>query len=199
MKTKPDHTVTVAHDYQCPWCWISMWQSKMFRSDFPRLSLDWVGYELLPDMSEAPKTRPQPSERFLSLLREERLEMRLPFPEIVTTRKALEGAEFFKARAPELFDAYNETVYEAFWTNHEDISDMSVLTALAASAGASPEEFASSVQEGIYGSEVIRWDEKKEADAVTHLTTFKFKGEQCAEAAYPEIRAMAARHSARHC
>jgi predicted DsbA family dithiol-disulfide isomerase len=54
-------TVTIAHDYQCPWCWIGLLQAKRLKQEFPSIALDWQGYELLPGMRpDRPKSVPRP-------------------------------------------------------------------------------------------------------------------------------------------
>lgn len=116
--------VIVAHDYQCPWCYLSFFQARRLVQEFPRLELNWQGYELLPQArTEDQGTRPKASLRFYKLAETDRLSLPPAWPVITNSHLALLGAEFFKKYHPENFDKYNETIYRAFWEKGQDISD----------------------------------------------------------------------------
>lgn len=188
-------SVTIAHDYQCPWSWVSLFQARRLKRDFPQIDQDWRGYELLPGtLASSFGTRPAPSERFLEHARTEEVPLPDRMPFIVSTHSALEGAEYVKDTARNRFDAYNEAVYRALWERSEDISDMDVLGAIARGIGFDGPRFSEAIASRQYGDTIISFDEGALADGITHVTTFRFRGEQCAEASYSTVSEMAERY-----
>ncbi|MDR3710862.1 MAG: DsbA family protein [Capsulimonadaceae bacterium] len=197
-------TVIIAHDYLCPWCWIGLFQAKRLKEEFPEIKQDWRGYELLPEaLGPLPEYKPKPHDpnkppSRLQLLAE--LDG-IPIPSnrtigVVRTHDALQSAEFVKERAPDLFDAFNEAVYRAFWERSEDISDRDVLEHIASGAGLDGARLRAEIEEKRYSSRIIGFDDDAYARDITHVPTFVFRGERCAEAPYSTIRLMAERFRA---
>lgn len=195
-------TVVVAHDYICPWCWVGYFQAVRLKNEFPQLSFDWRGYELLPegrfDIPEFKGPKPRDPSRPLS-----RFELHAqsegvpynPFRTIgaVRSHNALEGAEFAKQFGEDAFDKYNEGVYRAYWEGMKDISSLDVLSEAAAGAGLDPAEFAKAVSERKFEDKIVPFDDEAYADDITHVPTFQFRGERAAEAPYSTIRDLAQR------
>jgi predicted DsbA family dithiol-disulfide isomerase len=193
--------VTIAHDYLCPWCWVGFFHAQRLNQEFPQIQQDWRGYELLPeelgplpDYKPHPRDPSQPPTRFEAFAEAEGH----PVPEgrtigVIRTHNALEGAEFVKEHAPDCFDRYNEAVYRAFWERSEDISDLDVLGSIAHNAGVEKEPFIEAIRAKQYHHKIVRFDADAYADDITHVPTFKFRGERCAEAPYTTIREMAER------
>jgi predicted DsbA family dithiol-disulfide isomerase len=209
LYAKEDHvnqekklSVTIAQDYLCPWCWVGFFQAKRLREEFPQIAQDWRGYELLPEeLGPLPEYNPKPRDpdappsRFELFAKAEGH----PVPEgrtigIIRTHNALEGAAFAQEQAPDCFDRYNEAVYRAFWERSEDISDLGVLGAIAHNAGLDKNAFLEAVRAKKYHSEIVRFDDDAYAADITHVPTFKFRGERCAEAPYTTIRELAERY-----
>lgn len=195
-------SVTIAHDYLCPWCWVGFFQAQRLREEFPQINQVWRGFELLPeelgplpDYTPQPKDPAAPPSRFELFSQAESA----PVPEgrtigVVRTHNALEGAAYAQDKAPERFDAYNEAVYRAFWERSEDISDLDVLGRLAEGAGLDRAAFLQAVSSKAYYPEIVRFDDDAYAADVTHVPTFLFRGERCAEAPYTTIRDLAQRY-----
>ena len=195
-------TVTIAHDYLCPWCWVGFIQAKRLGEEFPQVKQVWRGFELLPEeLGPLPDSKPHPKDpdappsRFELFSRAEGA----PVPEgrtigVIRTHDALEGAAYAQDKEPERFDAYNEAVYRAFWERSEDISDLDVLGELAGGAGLDREAFRGAVSSKAYYNEIVRFDDDAYAADVTHVPTFLFRGERCAEAPYSIIRDLAQRY-----
>lgn len=194
--------VTIAHDYLCPWCWVGFFQAKHLKKEFPQIRQIWRGFEMLPeelgplpDYAPQPKAAHTPPSRFDLFSQAEGF----PVPEgrtigIVRTHFALEGAAYLQDREPERFDAYNEAVYRTFWERSEDISDLDVLGRLAEGAGLNQTEFRAAVSSKAYYDQIVRFDDDAYAADVTHVPTFLFRGERCAEAPYSTIRELAERY-----
>ena len=194
--------VTIAHDYLCPWCWVGFFQAKRLKEEFPRIHQVWRGFELLPEelgplpeFPTAPKDPDAPPSRFELFSQAEGAPVPLGRTiGAVRTHFALEGAAYVQHKAPELFDAYNEAVYRAFWERSEDISTLEVLGRLAESVGLAVADFLSAVSSNAYFEEIVRFDADAYAADVRHVPTFIFRGERCAEAPYATIRELAERH-----
>lgn len=201
MATNDTLTVSVMHDYLCPWCWVGFFQAQKLAAEFPQLTLNWVGAELLPEeLGPLPEHKPTPKDpnappsRFELFAQSEGV----PLTEnrtigVVRTHFALEGAEYVKDKAPAAFDAYNEAVYRAFWERSEDISNLDVLCPLAAGVGLDADDFLRAVSSKTYHDKIIRFDDDAYAADITHVPTFAFRGERCAEAPYEIIRDLASR------
>lgn len=190
-------SVIIAHDYQCPWCYLAFFQFERLKKEFPRLVFEWKGYELLPQARTEDKViRPQPSERFKELAAIDDLPTPTAWPVVTNSHAALEGAEFVKKNRPELFSEYNESIYRAFWEEGKDISNHNTLAVIAEQVGIKKEDFLQAVSEKKYAKNIIPFKEAAYASGITHVTTFRFLGEQCAEATYSTISEMAKRHLA---
>jgi predicted DsbA family dithiol-disulfide isomerase len=189
-------TVTVAHDYICPWCWVGFFHAKQLCSEFPDITLDWKGYELLPEgrfeppvfspIEEDPNRAPSRFELFAQ-------SEGIPFDPkgpigFVYSHNALEGAEYAKAQGKLEFEAYNEGVYRAYWQQHKDISDIDVLLGIASGAGLNDIDFVAAIHEKRFKNLITPFDDEAYADDITHVPTFRFRGERVAEAPYAIIR-----------
>jgi len=189
--------VIIAHDYQCPWCYLAFFQYQRLKEEFPDLSFEWRGFELLPEIKTEDQTvRPEPSKRFKALVTIDKLPMPKAWPVVTNSHLALEAAEFVKENNPEQFDQYNEAVYRAFWQEGQDISDHQLLAALAKKAAIKTENLLAAITSKKYAQKIIPFKEAAYAKGVTHVTTFRFLGEQCAEASYQTISEMAKRQIA---
>lgn len=194
-------TVVIAHDYLCPWCWIGLFQAQRLKEEFPQIKQDWRGFELLPvELGPLPDYKPRPRDLSkppsrLDILAE--LDG-IPIPRdrtigLIRTHDALQGAEYAKERAPELFDAYNEAVYRAFWERSEDISDLDVLGEIVKNVGIDRDDFLDRIRAKEYSMRIVGFDDDAYAEDITHVPTFMFRGERCAEAPYSVVRGMAER------
>jgi predicted DsbA family dithiol-disulfide isomerase len=198
---KYENTVIIAHDYLCPWCWIGFFHAKLLKEEFSEIKQIWRGYELLPEsLGPLPEYKPRIYDANAPKTRLDILAERdnIPIPRnrtigAVRTRNALMGAEYFQDRKPELFDHYNEAVYRAYWEYSQDISDLDTLCKLASEAGADPSDFLEGLTNNTYAGKIVEFNDAAYADDVTHVPTFIFRGERCAEAPYDTIRDQAKR------
>lgn len=196
--------VTICHDYLCPWCWVGFFQAQKLTEEFPQIALDWRGYELLPEeLGPMPDFSPQPKDphaapsRFEQFAQAEGVPLHERTIGAVRTHYALEGAEWVKDKHPQYFDAYNEAVYRAYWERSDDISNLDILGGLVASVGLDDRDVVSDFLRAVsakeYHSKIVRFDEDAYAVDITHVPTFWFRGERCAEAPYSVIRDLAQR------
>lgn len=193
--------MTIAHDYLCPWCWVGYFHALRLQKEFPQIKQNWVGHELMPEeLGPIPDYKPTPPDP-LNPTRFERFADRegvlIPINRTigaVRTHSALEGAEWFKEHAPKQFEFYNGAVYRAYWERSEDISNLAVLGRIAEESGGSRINFVTRVEERHYHGKIVRFDQEAYAADVTHVPTFIFPGERCAEAPYETIKDLASRY-----
>jgi predicted DsbA family dithiol-disulfide isomerase len=201
---KTSDTVIIAHDYLCPWCWIGFFQAKRLKEEFPDIKQDWIGFELLPEeLGPLPDFKPRPRDPDKPKSRLEILSEldNILIPDnrtigVVRTHDALQGVEYAKEHAPELLDRYNEMVYRAFWERSEDISSHDVLGAIAENIGLDRVDFLNRISAKEYSHKIVGFDDGAYAVDITHVPTFIFRGERCAEAPYSTIRGMVERFQA---
>jgi predicted DsbA family dithiol-disulfide isomerase len=196
MATDNKLTITVAHDYICPWCWVGFFHAKKLAAEFPQISLDWKGYELLREgRFDAPvftPSVPDPNRQLgrFELFAQNEGVVYNPYRPIgfVFSHNALEGAEYAKSVGKAEFEAYNEGVYRAFWESSQDISKIDILAEIAAKSGLDQTEFVSQVNEKKFSHLITPFDDEAYADDITHVPTFRFRGERVAEAPYAIIK-----------
>ena len=99
-----------------------------------------------------------------------------------------------KENNPDLFDTYNEIIYRAFWDEEKDISDLGVLAALVEKMDINKDNFLQAITDKKYANQITPFKNAAYADGITHLTTFRYLGEQCSEAPYATINEMAIRY-----
>jgi predicted DsbA family dithiol-disulfide isomerase len=199
-------SVTLYHDYLCPWCWIGFLQSQRLQSQYG-LSFDWRGAELMPASipytpapakpadPEAPPPPPIAKSRFDLFVESEGFVMPTPRPAFVRTHNALLGAEWARGEGPAAFDSYNEAVYRAYWERCEDISNLEVLQALASNAGLDGNALADSVRTDRYTENIVPFDDDAYASGIRHVPTFIFGAEEfLAEANYADLAHAAERY-----
>ncbi len=202
MANENELTVTVAHDYICAWCWVGFFQAKRLAAEFPKISLNWKGYELLPEgRFEAPVFTPREPDPLRQLSRFELFAQTesVPFNPhrpigFVFSHNALEGAEYAKAQGKLEFEAYNEGVYRAYWEQSKDISDIDVLANIAGDARLNRDDFISAIHEKRFNHLITPFDDEAYAVDVTHVPTFWFRGERVAEAPYAIIKNLTERY-----
>jgi Predicted dithiol-disulfide isomerase involved in polyketide biosynthesis len=190
-------TVTVFHDFICPWCWVGFFQARRLTEEFG-LTFEWRGAELLPPGMKLPPgpppkpaapDAPPPKSRFDIFLEKEGVPLTSPGPKFVRSHSALLAAEYvWMEHGPEVFDRFNEAVYRGHWEKHENIGDVKVLMAMAESAGADPVALRLSVLREQYADHIVPFDDEAYARGIRHVPTFIFGAEErLAEAEYPAL------------
>lgn len=190
-------TITLCHDYLCPWCWIGFLHARRLTAEFG-VSFDWRGFELIPPGMEYTPAPPQPADpdapprplsRFDLFVEAEGFVMPSPRPSFTRTHHALLGAEFARTRGDDAFDRYNEAVYRAYWERCEDIADLAVLQRLASNeAGLDGNALIRSIEAGQYEDQVVPFDDDSYRIGVRHVPTFIFNAEErLAEAPYSDL------------
>ncbi|MBC8104061.1 MAG: DsbA family protein [Cytophagales bacterium] len=192
-------TVTLYHDYICPWCWIGFIHAQRLQAQYD-LRFDWRGAELIPPGMpyeaappkpanlNAPPASPAPKGRFDLFVQTEGLVMPEPRPKFVRTHSALLGAEWAWHQGGDVFDRYNAAVYRAYWEQQKDIGEVAVLVKLAEEEGIDAEAMTRSIREERYNDNIVPFDDAAYATGIRHVPTFLFGAEESlAEANYSDL------------
>src|SRR5579862_6024304 len=186
--------VPVAHDFNCPWCWVGLFQVKRLKVEFG-VKIEWRGHELLPEEMDWPAPRPpelEPPNRPPILSRFEFLKViegievpKIERPKQMHTHNAHEAVEYFKEHAPDQVDAFVEAVYRAYWEQGQRIGDSEVLERLArpllseANGG-----LAKAITERRYKDKITPFDAASYRAGVYHVPTFFIGEKRYAEMPY---------------
>ncbi len=143
MESKPELKVTVFSDYICPFCYIGDARLNHLREAFD-LKVNWCFLEIHPETSpdgEPIASLKYPAEtwrRMMAALERMAEEEQLSFLEhdfTTNSRAALQLAEAAKFYDREVFYHLHARLFEAFFSEGENIGDREVLRRLGAEAG----------------------------------------------------------------
>lgn len=148
--------VLFVSDYVCPYCLVAKAALRQaLRETGKEAKITWQPYELTEEPKERVDTYHDENRRahyqvLVEPVKELGLNMKLP-PNVVPrpyTRLAFEGWYFAcdKGRG----DEYNDAVYNAYFIDEKDISDIEVLMELAKGVGLDREEFRCALETGKY-------------------------------------------------
>lgn len=185
------HTVTLAHDPSCPWCWIGFFQAQRLHQEFG-VKIDWVGYELWP--AELPRPAASPAAPVVE-------SNRPATPSRLDLAYAAQGMEAPTAERPKGLVFHNtlqifelakrhqvewpvlEAVYRAFWEQGKDISQPEVLVGLTA-GHLDPIELHAVLEEKRFASDIVPFDDEAYARGIYNVPTFIIDGQRYAEQPY---------------
>lgn len=138
--------VAVYSDYICPFCYIGYLRLERLRDEYD-LDIDWRFLEIHPDnppegkpVSELgyPQRQWQMMMDNLGRMAEEEGVTLAERTFTTNSRRALKLAEAVWQNQPDVFEALNRQLYEAYFLRRENIGDLEVLRALADACGVEP-------------------------------------------------------------
>lgn len=172
--------LTIYSDFICPFCYVGEKVIERVRRRHP-VALDWVGYEIHPEIPESGGSMEALGAGFRDYLRErvlplaERMDVRMDIPDILpNTHLALEGAAF--AKNYDGLDAYRLGVFDAYFQEGLDIGSHAVLSKIAENAGLPPGDFSDALDDRAYFDVVEENREEALDRMVTGVPTVIFEG-----------------------
>ncbi len=192
--------IPVAHDFNCPWCWIGYVQAFDLVREFG-VTLEWRGYELYPDELEWPEPAPPvqpaypdrpatPTRLELAYAAQGMDKPTVERPRRMRTHNAHETAELAKERG--VVDELMHRLYPAYWERGENINEPDVLIELAQGL-LDPDELAEVMAGRRYADRIVGFNKPAYATGVYNVPTFFIGGERYAEESYRALqRAMRA-------
>ena len=141
----PPVTVSVYSDYICPFCYIGYLRLEKLKQDYD-LEVDWRFMEIHPDNPEQgrplselgypPQHWAMLMENLKRMAKEEGVEL-AERTFTTNSRRALKLAHAVASEQPELFEALNKELYEAYFLRRVNIGDPETLRQLAKDIGVS--------------------------------------------------------------
>lgn len=153
----PRNPVEIYYDFNCPYCRLSKRLLYRFAQQIDE-PIIWRPFELLPDI---PKTGspwlllPSEMKAFRQAVEDRAAQIGLPVtvpPFRPNTYDALRLAEY--AKNTEIFDAFQEAVFDAYWTFGDDIGSHEVLLRLATQHGLQSDRVETVLNSDTYGPDV---------------------------------------------
>jgi len=199
MSTIDEDRLTVFSDYVCPFCYLGKAAMEEYlgeAEDPPEVEwhvFDLRGYKRNPDGSIDHDVDDGKDDEYFEQVREnvERLkdqydvDMTLDYSLDVDSWNAQKVALYVEqAYDEETFAEFHERTFEALWREGRDIGDPDVLAAVAADAGADPDEVREAAADEAVRTRVREQFEEASRRAIMGVPTFAYEG-QVARGAVP--------------
>jgi len=188
-------TIPVAHDFNCPWCYVGLLQVKRLQQEFGA-RIEWRGYELYPahiDWPDYPKgheypaNRPPTLNRLQFLLHADNVEIpHIDRPKKQRTYNAHQAAEY--AKTEHVQDALIERIYRAYWEQGLNINDIGVLRDLATGIVSDLDAMEQAIRTKRFAKNIVHFDDDAHANGVYNVPTYFIGGQRLAEMPYGAIR-----------
>lgn len=179
---KPTLNVTVFSDYICPFCYIGYLRLEKLRDEYD-LNIDWRFLEIHPDnpregkpVTELGYPRHHWEMLMANLARMAREEGVTLAERTFTTnsRQALKLAQAVREHQPEVFEALNRALYEAYFLRQQNIGDPEVLRSLADDCGVTAELVTRAWEDGHYDDVLDDVQRRAARMQVTGTPTYVF-------------------------
>ena len=189
-----NRSIPVAHDFNCPWCWVGLFQAQRLQREFG-IEIEWLGFELMPkgmkneptSPTVDPPNRPATLSRLSFLLVAENMALPLvPKPPDVRTYNAHQAVEYAKTEGVQ--DALVEAIYRAYWEDGRDINKISTLCEIANGIVSDTVKMKLAMEGDQFGSHIVDFDEDAYAVGVYNVPTFFIGEKRLAEQPYSVIR-----------
>lgn len=191
--------IKVAHDYNCPWCWIGIKQMERLQNEF-NVEFDLIGYELMPEElpwgDAAPRPEPDPRRPVTP----SRMDLAYAAsaveappkiqPSKMRTHNALLATEY--AKSVGVGFEFAQRLYTAYWLEGIVINDLEELIRLAEGIVPDLTALKSSIESKEFESNIVKFDDDAYAAGVFNVPTYFIGGKKYAEQPY-EVLATAIR------
>ena len=196
--------IPIAHDYNCPWCWIGMHQVKRLQAEFG-VTFDWLGYELYPEWMEwgdghpepeRPANKPETPTRLQLAMAAEGIEHLIANrPKKMRTHKAHEATEYAKTLGVQ--DKLIERLYRAHWEQAKNLDDLAVV--LECAEGLIPDlaDLEKAITERRFAAHIVEFDDPAYEAGVYNVPTLWIGNRRWAEQPTMVLRKAISREIAR--
>lgn len=187
--------IPVAHDFNCPWCWIGYFQAFQLKEEFG-VELEWLAYELYPESMEWPEPPPPvpslqpnrppvPTRLELAYAAQGMDKPTVDRPKRMRTHVAHEAMELAKVHG--VADELVRVLYPAYWEQGQNLSDPEVVIALAAGLLDST-ELREVIETRRYADLIVGFNLPAYETGVYNVPTFFIGGERYAEESYRTLQ-----------
>ncbi|WP_224997283.1 DsbA family protein [Cesiribacter sp. SM1] len=176
-------TIKIYSDYVCPYCYLGEQILEEVKRENPDLSIEveWMPFELRP----YPTPTLKPEDEYLPRVwrqsvypMAERLGVDIKLPTVSPqpyTHLAFEGFQYASEKGKGA--AYTNRMFEAFFKENKDISDVEVLTRLAEEIGLDPVDYRNILETRQYKQTHRKALEQSYQQGITAVPTFKIGGQ----------------------
>ncbi len=171
-------TVYVFYDYVCPYAYIGKQRADELERTYD-VQIEMLPWEIYPNAVPSGEEHDfEPPEDYIGWVEAmaDEVDVALDGPDIgINSNLALRGALYAREQGDEVFDAYNDAVFEAVWTDGLDIGDREVLAGIVEEIGLDPEAFFEAIEHHSYQYRLDLIDEAAEEDlGIKRVPTFVF-------------------------
>jgi predicted DsbA family dithiol-disulfide isomerase len=199
--SEPTPTITVYSDYVCPFCYLGRESLRRYQETREEaLEVDWRPFDLRSqkrnpdgtidhsvDDGKDDEYFEQAKENVRRLQEQYDVEMDLDIATDIDSLPAQVVSYYVKEHYPyETWLAFDEAVFEALWTEGEDIGDEALLVDLAVEAGVDGGEVRSALDDETLSDEVRERFTEAQRAGVTGVPTFAYDGYAARGAVPPE-------------
>lgn len=188
-------TISIAHDFICPWCWVGLLQANKLSQEFD-VKIEWAGYELFPidlewpDYPAAaapPANKPVTPTRFEFLLAADGIEMpTAERPKKMRTYNAHQAVEFAKTEG--VGNELVEALYRAYWEQGLEINDIVVILSVAKDIVRDLYGLQTAIETTQFKDQVVGFDDPAYSNGVYNVPTFFIGHERYAEQPYVVLK-----------
>ena len=189
-QTAADEEVIMFSDYVCPFCYLGKASLDQYQDEREEpIDVEWHPFDLRgfkrgPDGEVSNDVEDGKDEDYFAQVREnvERLkeeynvEMELDYSMDVDSWNAQQASLYVRREYPEEFAEFHDAVYEALWTDGEDIGDPDVLAAVAAECGIDHDGVREATEDPALEAELEERFESAQEAGVTGVPTFAYDG-----------------------
>lgn len=170
--------VYVFYDYVCPYAYIGKHRADRLEREYD-IQIEHLPWEIYPNTVPGGEEHDfEPPERYTAWIEDLAAEVDLEMdgPDVgVNSNLALRGALYAREQGAETFEAYNDAVLEAIWSQGQDIGDREVLAGIVEGVGLDPDAFFEAIAHHSYQHRLDLIDKAAEEKlGVKRVPTFVF-------------------------
>ncbi|GMG96103.1 DsbA family oxidoreductase [Tepidimicrobium xylanilyticum] len=148
--------IKVFSDYSCPFCYIAMCFFENLRKDGIKFDIEWIPYEIHPDIPEEGKTIESKypkgyAEKMHEVLTKFGKEYGIEYKDY-NTHKALLAGEF--AKTVGIYDEFSKKIFKAYFTEQLNIGDEKILNTIAKEIGLDVKEMNKLIDSGVFDEKI---------------------------------------------
>jgi predicted DsbA family dithiol-disulfide isomerase len=195
-----DDEITVYSDYVCPFCYLGRSVLSQYRDQRKEpLTVEWHPFDLRsgkrrPDGSintdiddgKDEKYYSQARENVRSLQEKYDVEMAQEIRRDIDSWNAQQASLYVREKHPEKWEAFDDEIFEALWTDSRDIGDPDVLAELASDVGLRPEEIRDALEDDEWETRLESAHQEASRIGITGVPTFVYDGQAARGAVPPE-------------
>jgi riboflavin biosynthesis pyrimidine reductase/predicted DsbA family dithiol-disulfide isomerase len=186
--------IAIAHDFSCPYCWVGWLQSQKLSQEFGA-EIEWLGYELWPELLEwptpnpkiTPANKPETSTKLSLLLAADQIKIPdIQRPNRMRTFNAHQAVEYAKTVGQQA--AMIEALYRAYWCEARDINNIETIIELSEPFISDLKALRVAMIENRFDDQVVDFDAPAYESGIYNVPTFFIGDERLAEQPYSVLR-----------